>query len=114
MSLNKTIYDWVLSGRINSNKEVVKGSLVIPSAGPERAVRKINSFNPFEVARVRGSSGTAAVQGVLQRFHFGMLHTQHIIVVAAHSTAGDLCIGTGRQEAQKEKHGQDHMQGFSR
>jgi hypothetical protein len=114
MPLNKTIYDWVLSGRINSNKKVGKGSVVIPSAGSERAVRKINSFNRFEVTRVCGPSGTASVQRVLQRFHFGMLHTQHIIVVAAHSTAGGLCIGTGRQEAQKEKRGQGHMQGFSR
>ncbi len=88
--------------------------MVIPSAVPERVVRKINSFNRFEVARICRPSGTTSVQRILQRFHFVMLHTQHIIVVAAHSTAGGLCIGTGRQEAQKEKHGQDHMQGFSR
>jgi hypothetical protein len=49
------------------------------------------------------------MQCVLQRFHFGMLHSRHSIAVAAHPGAGSLCIGTGRQKAHKEKHGQDHM-----
>jgi hypothetical protein len=85
---------------------------MVPSAASKRTIRQINPVDRFEVTRVRGPSGTAAVQSVLQRFHFGRLHTQHIIVVAAHSTAGGLCIGTSRQEAQKEKYSQSHMQGF--
>jgi hypothetical protein len=87
---------------------------MIPAAGSKRTIRQINPVDRFEVAGVRGPSGTTSVQRILQRFHFGMLHTHHIIVVAAHSIAGCQCIGTGRQEAQKEKHGQEHMQGFSR
>jgi hypothetical protein len=43
-----------------------------------------------------------------------MLQTHSLVVMAAHPGARGLGIGAGREEAQKEKHGQDHMQGFSR
>jgi hypothetical protein len=81
---------------------LVKGSVMVPSAASKRAIRQLNPVDRFEVTRVCGPSGTTSVQCVLQRFHFGMMPSHHSIVVAAHTGAGGLCIGTGWQKIQNE------------